>query len=459
MSTTPSPTSTRPATRSSAEETNRKDPETDNGLPAGNLHQLTHFRDVGHNGPAQEHLKVIISVGGWTWSDDFSTVALTPESRWAFAESLKSFVQTYDLDGADLDWEYPTGNPADCGEAGNTCRPEDPVNHALLILAARAKLDELGPGKELSIAMPADPAKIARIMPPMVDNQLLLDAGATVIMRNPTALAEELLVDPGTTAMDALNYLHVMAYEMAGAGWEDTARHHAPLYGYEGPSGDPAALDPAKEHLLRFNSHHAVQAYRYVHDDYAAAGFDPDTPALDPVYGVEEIPAHKLVLGLPMFGRAFDSVDVGSHDGYDGLFQYTDSSVRRRTPKGTYDGGKWGNTGVFAYWDILLNHGGDEAEPGHNLRRVVEPQPDGRSYGPYTLEGDLFIGFDDQTSVAGKMGYVVDQGLAGAMFWDLPGDLSQSLIDQGVAGAAAAYPAKSLIDHMATTLETLSPAP
>jgi GH18 family chitinase len=51
-----------------ADLTHTKDPETGNGLPAGNLPQLVHYRDVGHNGPPQSHLKVIISVGGWTWS-------------------------------------------------------------------------------------------------------------------------------------------------------------------------------------------------------------------------------------------------------------------------------------------------------------------------------------------------------------------------------------------------------
>ncbi len=238
-----------------------------------------------------------------------------------------------------------------------------------------------------------------------------------------------------------------MAYDYAGAAWQTFTRHHAPLFGYAGPSGDPG---PAS--LTRFNAHYAMQAYRYVHDDYVGNGFDPDDPlASSPL---AEIPAAKLTLGIPTYGRAFDSVDAGSYDGYPGLFQFTDDSTRRRVPKGTYDGGKWGNTGVFAYWDILLNHGGDAEAPAGNLQ-VVEP--DGVPYGPYVLEGDLFIGFDDAVQVAIKVDYVVDSGFGGVMFWDLPSDLSAVQVDQGLPGAAAAYPDASLVERIAAEFEARSP--
>jgi chitinase len=424
-----------------AEESNTKDPETDNGLPAGNLHQLTHYRDHGHNGPAYEHLKVIISVGGWTWSENFSNAALTAESRWRFAESLKDFVATYNLDGADLDWEFPTGDSNNCGEAGNVCRPEDPVNHALLIMACRAKLDELGPGKELSIAMPAGFETIAKVMPPLVDNGLLVngDRSPMVYMRNPETGAEKRV---GTaTAVDMLDYVHIMIYDLAGASWDDTTRHHAPLYGYD---GDPAGEDPEKENLTKYNSHFAIQAYRYTRDDYA--NFDPDAPD-----GAAEIPTSKLTFGVPMYGRGFKSVDAGHTDGYEGLFQFTDDSTRRRVPKGTWDGGKWGNTGVFAYWDILLNYGGDATSADDNIWRVETAGP----YGPYILQGDLFIGFDDRDSLTDKMIYLTEYDMAGVMFWDFPGDLSQAQVDQGIPGAAANHPEKSLIHHIAKTLEDI----
>ena len=53
------------------------------------------------------HLKLLISVGGWSWSDHFSDAALTPQSRKVFAQSAVAFLIKHKLDGIDLDWEYP----------------------------------------------------------------------------------------------------------------------------------------------------------------------------------------------------------------------------------------------------------------------------------------------------------------------------------------------------------------
>ncbi|NLH43109.1 MAG: glycoside hydrolase family 18 protein [Planctomycetes bacterium] len=83
-------------------------------------------------------LKVLVSVGGWTWSGGFSDAALTAESRRKFAVSAADFVDAYDIDGIDLDWEYPN-HPG----AGNTYRPEDVRNFTLLLQAVRKELNRL----------------------------------------------------------------------------------------------------------------------------------------------------------------------------------------------------------------------------------------------------------------------------------------------------------------------------
>ncbi len=59
---------------------------------------------------AQAHasgVKVLISVGGWGWDAEFETLAANPAGRTAFVQNLKTFVDEYQLDGADIDWEYP----------------------------------------------------------------------------------------------------------------------------------------------------------------------------------------------------------------------------------------------------------------------------------------------------------------------------------------------------------------
>src|ERR1019366_2776183 len=68
----------------------RSEPRTGDGSPA-----------------AKSSLTVLISVGGWLWSTNFSDVSLTPQSRSVFIGSVMDFLKLYDLDGLDVDWEYP----------------------------------------------------------------------------------------------------------------------------------------------------------------------------------------------------------------------------------------------------------------------------------------------------------------------------------------------------------------
>ncbi len=106
-------------------------------------------------------LKVLVSVGGWSWSKGFSDAALTEESRLKFAKSCAVFVDKYNLDGIDLDWEYPNQIGA-----GNTHRPEDVHNFTLMLKAVREQLDLLsekeGKNKHylLAIATGADNAYV-----------------------------------------------------------------------------------------------------------------------------------------------------------------------------------------------------------------------------------------------------------------------------------------------------------
>lgn len=52
-------------------------------------------------------VRVSISVGGWGWDEQFEKMASQAESRSIFVKNLKAFVEEYQLDGADIDWEYP----------------------------------------------------------------------------------------------------------------------------------------------------------------------------------------------------------------------------------------------------------------------------------------------------------------------------------------------------------------
>ncbi len=81
-------------------------------------------------------LKVLVSVGGWLGSGNFSDMALTPASRSLFIQSVVEFLQRYHLDGLDIDWEYPG-----LVGAGNRFRPEDGANFTSLLRELRERFD------------------------------------------------------------------------------------------------------------------------------------------------------------------------------------------------------------------------------------------------------------------------------------------------------------------------------
>jgi len=83
-------------------------------------------------------LTVLVSVGGWLWSTNFSDVSLTRQSREVFIQSVAEFLAKYDLDGLDIDWEYP----AMVG-SGHTFRPEDKQNFTLLLKELRGQFTRI----------------------------------------------------------------------------------------------------------------------------------------------------------------------------------------------------------------------------------------------------------------------------------------------------------------------------
>lgn len=107
-------------------------------------------------------LKVLVSIGGWSWSKGFSNAAMTEASRAKFAKSCARFVKEYKLDGIDLDWEYPNQIGG-----GNPHHPLDVKNFTLMLKEVRAELDKLGAADNthylLAIATGADKAYVDNV--------------------------------------------------------------------------------------------------------------------------------------------------------------------------------------------------------------------------------------------------------------------------------------------------------
>ena len=92
-------------------------------------------------------LKVMLSIGGWG-SGRFSEMAANEKTRASFVKDCKRVVEQFELDGIDLDWEYPTSS------AGNiSSSPMDTENFTLLCRMIR---DEIGDGKLLTFASSAN---------------------------------------------------------------------------------------------------------------------------------------------------------------------------------------------------------------------------------------------------------------------------------------------------------------
>ena len=299
---------------------------------AENLAALTGLR--------REHpeLHVLISVGGWTWSGGFSDAALTPESRARFVTSAVELVRRHDLDGVDVDWEYP-GQPG----IGNTYRPEDKGNFTALMKELRRGLDREGA------------AAHRRYL-------LTFAAGASRTFITQTQLDKlQALVD----------YVNLMTYDFREAGG-DAAGHHANLF-----------LNPADD-----RQQSADRAAR----EFLEAG----------------VPAAKLVLGVPFYGRAWGDVGADAH----GLYQPGSKPVERiDTSYGQIAASLVGRDGFVRYWD-----------------------PDAQA--PYLWNADrrIFISYDDPESMRLKARYILDHHLAGAMFWQYSDDPSGALLQALFSG-------------------------
>lgn len=83
------------------------------------------------------NIKFCLSIGGWS-SGGFSTAASTEEGRENFAKTSVEILKMYNLDGIDIDWEYPC-----ISIAGIDSSPEDKFNFTLLLKAIRNELDKV----------------------------------------------------------------------------------------------------------------------------------------------------------------------------------------------------------------------------------------------------------------------------------------------------------------------------
>lgn len=58
--------------------------------------------------------EVMPSIGGWTLSDNFPTIAASDTLRRKFAQNCVKLITEYGFDGIDIDWEVSAVDPTFC---------------------------------------------------------------------------------------------------------------------------------------------------------------------------------------------------------------------------------------------------------------------------------------------------------------------------------------------------------
>lgn len=171
-----------------------------NGQPnwaQGGYHPNTSIVSRAHNAG----VKVVPSIGGWTLSDNFPTIAANATTRTAFANACVALIQQYNFDGIDIDWEYPGYSP-------NSGTPADKQNFTLFLQAIRSSLNTLQV---------------------QTGKNYLLTACFGASQTNMTNIE-------WANVANTLDCINLMSYDFFGT-WDATTNHNAPLYA-------PAQGDP-----------------------------------------------------------------------------------------------------------------------------------------------------------------------------------------------------------------------
>jgi len=281
-------------------------------------------------------IRVVISIGGWNDSARFSDAAL-PANRAKFVASCVNMFIKGQFAAGIVDTGVFDGIDIDWeypGACGATCnwRADDTDNFTALLREFRNQLVEASLGRDLLLTVGTPAAK-------SLHDKIQLSAVAGIV-----------------------DWMNVMAYDFHGS-WEPSGptNHHANLY--------KGLADPS---VPNFSADGTVQEY------FSGA-----------------VPANKIALGLPFYGRGWARVPEGNNHG---LYQSAGSIPRGTYERGIEDYKTLKSKGYLEFWD------NDAAKAG------------------WLYNGSLFWTFDSPRAVTEKIRYVCMNRLKGVMFWELSGD-------------------------------------
>ena len=122
----------------------------------GNFGQFKKLIDAG------KKFNLGLSIGGWTWSQNFSLAVRTQESRKAFVDEIIAIFDKFPIfNSVDYDWEYPSKNGKVLGMEHNIAHPDDGKNFVALLKLTKDRLKATGRSHyQVTCCVAADPAKL-----------------------------------------------------------------------------------------------------------------------------------------------------------------------------------------------------------------------------------------------------------------------------------------------------------
>jgi chitinase len=305
------------------------------------------------------HMKLLLSVGGWSMSSTFSKCAGNAADRAKIIASVKKFLQDYDFDGIDYDWEYPGSNRTDGDGIPKFASKwyydveNDADNYLALIDETRAMLTDLQSERNRSdkylqtIAIGMGPEKVEYLA--NFFQQSLWKGG--------------------------LDYINMMTYDFHGGWGEVPLGHNAPLH-------PPVTNNAANVGMSVEESVERVM--EIVGDDY-----------------------HKqLVMGLPTYGR---SIKVPQGTNIENAL-----ATAQTLPLESSTSVKTWENGVVSYWHQEWY----ASQPGWE----VKYDSDADQHYLWNQSESVFMSYDTPEDLKKKVAWLNSKNLGGAMFWEMDDD-------------------------------------
>lgn len=259
------------------------------------------------------HFKILLSIGGWTYSSNVASGASTPERRKKFATSALQLLKDLGLDGLDIDWEYPSNE-------------DEAQNYVDLLREIRLELDSYA----LHIGLPRDQFALSIAAPAGPENYRKLKIKD---------------MDP------YLSFWNIMCYDYAGS-WSQTAQYHSNLFNGE-----------------------------------------LSTDATIRYYESQGVPSTKLVMGMPIYGRAFANTE-GLGKSFSGVGQ-----------------GTW-EAGTYDY----------KALPLPDSQETVDMESVAVSC--YDAKNKVLVTYENNKTAEAKADYICKNRLGGGMWWESSADFA-----------------------------------